>query len=1689
MRIGFMMRMIPILMIAVLFAGDVDAGDDPVAFGRREIERTVEELRRTAYPEGTSERRLLDRRAERISIRVTGQGEPESFRIRRHEGKLLIEGADATGAMYGALEMAGKMRLNGVAQGWGGSGTPWLRERGLNLFLTLPWDYGGNNTNYDPQTLVDPDRWWFQNDDYWQTLFDIMARSRLNWLDIHGTWDVSVTNAPNLYAYFIQSGKFPEVGVVPEIKAACLAQLNRVIDMAHARGVRVSLMAYEARFRIPQNPEPPYEENEANIYAYTREVVEKMIRQAPGLDAIGFRIGESGRGGEFYRCYIEAVERSGRDIPLITRSWVTRKAKVVPLARQSSDFTVEIKYNGEQWGAPYMLAGGRVPGWYSYSFEDYLSDSGDAPSRKMWPGNPAPASGRSGRWRDNPPKPEVLAGRWPDQPYKIVWQVRASGTHRIFPFYNPDKVRSSIRCMKIGTASGFTIEPLNAYYPASPRYYTADPEDIWCDWVVERDSLYYMLWGRLGYDPATRTKYLDDLAALELEIEDKNEKRAVLSAWKGASGVVPGAFSAYSLGPDHRNHAPEMEWGGGTEAFIVNEPFDSHRFMSMKEAMAIEATDGIDGRYRPADAAAFLNPSYTSTRASRRFINSINAMESRRLNELKNSVLMLWHLADYYRNRFIAAHYMAHGNLAGVALTMERAHDAWAALSESPEAQYYKPFTERLRMRTNHFHWKNELSHVRAEANRFESKKVKDPDQVIRIDPLTASLRSRGWGAPRTAVLEWHEEGEDVVCTIPAEEALPSAWLLAKPLPSSTFFHKIPMTRMGEPPNERYEARIERPNCGLAVAAELDVDFDRIPTFPQAKPGREIRRVPSSGREAPYLVVPARQGPTPAYWSSQEAMTYLQPDSLDPARHGLLLLATRAWDFHRRFYVATQRKLLDAVERGLDLLVLQQDYTSGRFPLHWFPRTPRIVNRGLRRFDPGGALGLEPIEADNIIWQPIEPGDGWEVFGNGGVARCRHGKGSIWLVQARLMQNMHLPACAKALVHLLGLKGKEKPVVVVDPGTEGAHFATSVFVDLMNAHEIPFLTLGEVIAREQGMDCFDPVSGRIWDDNVLEGRGPAMMKSFLERKVKKAAARPIPATREEAKRARASQKKELMRCLGLDPLPPRTPLDARVTGVIERSGYRIEKIVFESRPKFPVTALLYLPADRDGSLLPVIVNPHGHWKWKKGERVVQKRAIAQALRGYAALVVDSPGHSFEGDAVVERRGAGTHHDLRLVLGSTNATAAYVWDLMRALDYLETRPEVDMSRVGITGTSGGGLATLYAFAAEERFTCAVPVCYATSLEVNPHNGCPCNHVPGTLRIGDRSDVLAIRAPSPVLIIGARHDSEFPPAGTELTGRKLEAFWKLFDAAGKVKWRIFESGHDYNGPMREAAMGFFDLHLRGKGDGSPVPEGEIETEPPGSSSLTCLADPPAGQLTLRKIAQDRLARAEPRSFDDVVALNGGLPQPAGCSFRIMEKGDPRGRTVHVLLESEQGLTLPGLLRLPDGVAAAGVVLLSDGGKSNAFEEFAAERLAAEGLACLAVDVRGTGELAGLDPRLMAYLGTSGAFAMGWDAARAAAALRRYTSRVAVGGLGRCGAQAALFAALMDREIEFVAGLRGLREYSDCFAEDVPLAAIQPRADLCAPLSHLRSLVIQPAVWTFTGGEDPDPAALLIEWSEKK
>jgi dienelactone hydrolase len=1585
---------------------------NPLDFGRAEIEQ------------------VAGAKASDVDVRVAPGRQKESFSIRTRDGHVTITGSDPVGAMYGAFEFAERLRNDGD-KAWTENvdKSPFLPQRGVNLFLTIPWDYAKNDTDYDPQALIDPKRWWFQDDHCWNVLLDTMAHSRLNWLDIHGAWDISITDGPNLYGYFVDSPSFPLAGLSRDIQAVNLKQLNHVIEMAHARGIKVSLMSYQAQFREPENPNPPYKGTEANLYKYTTELVEAMIRRTPGLDAIGFRIGESGHGEEFFNSYLDAVKKSGRDIPIIARTWITKKQKVLGLARKTNDFTCEIKYNGEQWAAPYILAGGRMANWGSYSYEDYLSDSGNSHSSKMWQGN------QTGD-----------GGRWPSEPYKIVWQVRADGTHRIFPFYNPDWVRRTITTMKVGTAQGYTIEGEDAYYPKDPIYYLANPNDKYCDFVMQRDQMYWMTWGRLGYDPSTPDSTFDAVVKGWFGAQGQQ----IADIWKEASTIVPLGYLANSLGPDQRDDAPELETAGDEANWASGEPFDPLVF-------AAPNVFWDDGRLRNINSAFELLNRSRDVRfklTPLRF-DGMSAEAAGRFKELRYAASMLADLGDYFGLRLCAARsgYYDGGHVYGskpapvegnADTPLAHAADAWKRLSHSPEADYYKPFTEKMRMHTNSFHWDELLASVEA-----------DTKNERPVGALTEVFRSPTPGYPNItrpvgnvvekltsfAKLHWTPAGSNIRCWITGAPVT-DASLLYKPLPSSTFFHSVSMTKTAD----GVEVTIPRPRCGLCIAAEL------------ASQGQEFRIPSFLAGETPYEVVPAEQGPTPQIYATDEAMRFLNPSILQPDRFGTMIVAPRAARFFG-FDKATKRKLLAGVKRGMKLLIMQQDFTAKRYSLDFLPKPLTAeANDRPARFDAGGEFGLRTVNFPGIAWQHFAPSDGWQLYGDGVLAKMSYGKGEIWVETGRLMQCDTDAGAANALTNLFHGFASSKPAILIDAGTESAYYTTSFYPDLLNHLGVPFLTLGEAIAQVQKMNSLTPIPGESQNDDVLGGKGAAMATTFLRNQVISASHRATPASVSAFEIERKRRKHELLRTLGLDPMPARTPLNAHITGSIKRDGYRIDKLVFESRPKFYVTCHVYVPDNATGKL-PVIMNVNGHWSHKKDEDRIQLRCAFQALQGYIAIAVDSPGWSFEGKSLIERRDEGDHNDFKLVEGGSNATGYYVWDTMRALDYMATRPDTDMTRVGITGASGGGLATLYAFAADDRYKAAVPVVYMSSLELAPDNGCLCNHVPGTCQVGDRSDVIGIQAPKPVYIMGAQNDGEFTPPGMLLTHKKMAETWALFGKADDTYVQIYAGGHDYNQPMRESMIGFFNRYMKGVGDGSPVPQPPLTAIDPENHELLALDPPATDEHTMRDLSNQYLAAMpEHVSVADAIAVNGGIPEKSSLNWTETTTGRRRVIT----FESEAGLKTPAILFLPEGTPRGVRIVADDAGKSSAIGDREADALTSDGFAVLYVDVLGTGELSGVEQRYPTYMGRAIPFTGGWQLVRAAEGVKKL-GPVELVGNGPIASQAVMWAGLQSaNSFSKITGKHCLADWKAVFADSVPDAAVQPRAHLCGSLENLRKHV---------------------------
>ena len=283
----------------------------------------------------------------------------------------------------------------------------------------------------------------------------------------------------------------------------------------------------------------------------------------------------------------------------------------------------------------------------------------------------------------------------------------------------------------------------------------------------------------------------------------------------------------------------------------------------------------------------------------------------------------------------------------------------------------------------------------------------------------------------------------------------------------------------------------------------------------------------------------------------------------------------------------------------------------------------------------------------------------------------------------------------------------------------------------------------------------------------------------------------------------------------------RTPLHPQITGRIQMNGFHIEKLIYESLPGVYVSALVYIPEDGVKSH-PAVLVPVGHASNGKDHY----QALCQRLvqRGYVVICWDAVGQG-ERSQFWDAKAAKSRYNLicaeHAVLGNlaylagTNLARWEIWDGMRALDYLLTRPEVDPQRINITGTSGGGFQAAHIAALDSRLKVALPSCYITALPMRIHNrifkdpdsdpeqdlhGMISNHV-------DHAGLLLMMYPRPVFVAAAVLDF-FPIEGTRKTVREVSELYSKFHRADRIGWTEGYHGHQYSTENQEAALDFLD-----------------------------------------------------------------------------------------------------------------------------------------------------------------------------------------------------------------------------------------------------------------------------------------
>jgi dienelactone hydrolase len=291
---------------------------------------------------------------------------------------------------------------------------------------------------------------------------------------------------------------------------------------------------------------------------------------------------------------------------------------------------------------------------------------------------------------------------------------------------------------------------------------------------------------------------------------------------------------------------------------------------------------------------------------------------------------------------------------------------------------------------------------------------------------------------------------------------------------------------------------------------------------------------------------------------------------------------------------------------------------------------------------------------------------------------------------------------------------------------------------------------------------------------------------------------------------------KIQQCFG--PWPERTPLNARITGIVERDVYRIEKVIFESRPHFPVTANLYLPKDRPFPL-PGVVGTCGHSATGKAGETYQAFAQGLARLGYVVLLFDPIGQGERLQYVTaelkSRHGTGVREHLhagnqQFLVGEFFGSWR-TWDGIRALDYLLTRPEVDPAQVGVTGNSGGGTTTAWLCGVESRWAMAAPSCFITTFRRNLENELPADTEqcpPRALALGlDHADFVAALAPKPVIMLDQEKDY-FDVRGLEEAYERLRPLYRLLGHERNIGMFLGPDYHGFSQPVREAMYRWFN-----------------------------------------------------------------------------------------------------------------------------------------------------------------------------------------------------------------------------------------------------------------------------------------
>jgi cephalosporin-C deacetylase-like acetyl esterase len=448
--------------------------------------------------------------------------------------------------------------------------------------------------------------------------------------------------------------------------------------------------------------------------------------------------------------------------------------------------------------------------------------------------------------------------------------------------------------------------------------------------------------------------------------------------------------------------------------------------------------------------------------------------------------------------------------------------------------------------------------------------------------------------------------------------------------------------------------------------------------------------------------------------------------------------------------------------------------------------------------------------------------------------------------------------------------------------------------------------------------------------------------------------------------------------------PEKTPLNARITGRLDRDGYTVEKLVFESQPRFYVTANLFVP--KTGSQpYPAVLGTAGHSVDGKATELYQRAWVSLARRGFVVLAYDPPGQgerleyidAATGKSSLPGGGTGEHTmaGMQCLLTGTNIARWFIWDGIRAFDYLLTRADVDPKRIAVAGNSGGGTQSAYLAALEPRLAAAAPSCYLTSWEKLWSGPGPQDAeqvFANFLKDGlDFPDFLIAFAPKPIQMAAAIKDY-FPIDGARATYAEAKRLFEVIDAAGRVGYFEFDDNHGWTQPRREATYRWFTRWLQNRQDDGTESAIQVDgTKELQSTETGQVATSYQNVETVRSLNAAlgeklfaKRAGAGGKNIPALVRARLGVPASRGVpeseNRGVMERSGYRIEKIE--MRPEPGITVPALAFVPSGgpVRKPAVLYINAAGKADdAGAGGSIEAITRAGNIVLGIDPRGWGE----------------------------------------------------------------------------------------------------------------------------------